>query len=254
MTFIAYLDEFGHIGPYISKDHEKYKESPVFGLAGYIIPIEEVRAFGTWFFQRKCELLQWELERSGKHPAIWEKKGSSLYTKRNVAQYQQLRRLTNRLLSRISASGGSLFYVGLQKMPTVKNHDPNRLYETVLKECIKRLDEFCENDCQPADQFLLALDEHDQRDNLITASSIAMYGGAAPRRRLLEPPFQLESHRYQTLQVADWIAGLIGRLGAYWASPEEYAENEIFSKYFGARVTSHQVRSGIRTRTLQPVD
>lgn len=40
MTYIAYLDEFG--------------------LAGFVLPIEEVRGFGTWFFQRKCELLAFE--------------------------------------------------------------------------------------------------------------------------------------------------------------------------------------------------
>ena len=36
---------------------EKYNESPVFGLAGFVPPAEEVRGFGAWFFQRKCQLL-----------------------------------------------------------------------------------------------------------------------------------------------------------------------------------------------------
>ena len=68
MTYFAYLDEFGHIGPYISRTDPKYKTSPVFGLAGFVLPAVEVRGFGTWFFQHKCELLKFEIERSGEHP------------------------------------------------------------------------------------------------------------------------------------------------------------------------------------------
>ena len=64
------------------------------------------------------------------------------------------------------------------------------------------------------ERFLLALDEHQQRTALLTAAAQDMYGGDEPRRQLIEPPLQLESHRYQTIQAADWIAGLVGRLGA----------------------------------------
>lgn len=76
MTYIAYLDEFGHVGPYVARNHLRYRTSPVFGLAGFVMPVDQVRGFGTWFFQRKCELLDFEIGRSGEHPAVWEKKGS----------------------------------------------------------------------------------------------------------------------------------------------------------------------------------
>ena len=76
MTYFAYLDEFGHVGPYVARTDPKYRESPVFGLAGFVLPADEVRGFGTWFYQRKCELLAFEIARSGKHPALWEKKGA----------------------------------------------------------------------------------------------------------------------------------------------------------------------------------
>ena len=75
MTYFAYLDEFGHIGPFISRTDPRYKDSPVFGLAGFVLPAAKVRGFGTWFYQRKCELLDFEIKRSGVHPAVWEKKG-----------------------------------------------------------------------------------------------------------------------------------------------------------------------------------
>ena len=94
MTYFAYLDEFGHIGPYLGRKHPRYNDSPVFGFAGLVLPVNEVRGFGTWFFQRKCHLLDFELERSGEHPAQWEKKGSSLYTVADIERYRQPRTST----------------------------------------------------------------------------------------------------------------------------------------------------------------
>ena len=70
--------------------------------------------------------------------------------------------------------------------------------------------------------------------------------GTDPRRALIEPPFHLEGHRYQTVQAADWIAALIGRLGAYWVEPAVWPENEVFQRYYGERLKQVHVRSGIR--------
>ncbi len=67
VTYLAYLDEFGHIGPYVSRTDPRYKESPVFGLAGFVLPSGEVRGFGTWFFERKRNLLVFEIKRSRPH-------------------------------------------------------------------------------------------------------------------------------------------------------------------------------------------
>ena len=246
MTYIAYLDEFGHIGPYIARDDPRHNDSPVFGLAGFIMPLEVVRGFGTWFYQRKCDLLDFEIQRSGEHPAVWEKKGSSLYTVRNVTQYPELRQTTFRLLNKVQNLGGHLFYFGIRKTADPGNHEANAMYVSVLAEAIRRLDLFCREDHASAERFLLALDEHPLRAELLTEAARGMYGGVEPRRQLIEPPFQLESHRYQTAQAADWIAGLVGRLGSFWKEPEVWPENVVFRRYFEGRLTSIQVRSGVR--------
>ena len=248
MTYFAYLDEFGHVGPYVSRTDPRHNDSPVFGFAGLVLPVNEVRGFGTWFFQRKCALLRFELERSDQHPARWEKKGSSLYTVINVERYRELRTFTNRMLNKIHALGGFVLYVGVKKTDRPESHNPNRLYRTILLEAVKRIDQFCEADCHPSDNFLLALDEHDQRSSLITEVSRSMYAGPDRRRHLIEPLFSLESHRYQTIQAADWIAALVGRLGAFWADPEAYPENIVFRDYFHDRINRVSRRSGIRMR------
>ena len=246
MTYIAYLDEFGHVGPYVAREDPRHNASPVFGLGGFIMPAEQVRGFGTWFFQRKCELLDFEIQRSGEHPAVWEKKGSSLYTVTNVTRYAELRQTTFRMLNRIYRLGGRIFYYGIRKTADPATHDANAMYLSVLSEATRRLDAFCREDQSDPEQFILALDEHQQRVELLTSVARDMYGGDEPRRHLIEPPFQLESHRYQTLQAADWIAGLVGRLGAAWKEPEVWPENVVFRRYFEWRLTSKQVRSGIR--------
>lgn len=123
--YFAYLDEFGHDGPFVSREHPRYRTSPVFGLAGFVMPADNVPHFGSWVFQNKCRLFQWEIDRAQKLAWEWEKKGA----------------------------------------------------------------------------------------RLLTLAAQSMYGLPDQRRRLIEQPFQLESERYQNLQAADWIAGLIGRLG-----------------------------------------
>ena len=246
MTYFAYLDEFGHIGPYISRTDPRHNDSPVFGLAGFVLPVGQVRGFGTWFYQRKCELLRSEIQRSGKHPAQWEKKGSHLFTVQNVQRYRRVRGMADRLLNKIERLDGFVLFVGVKKTDSPDLHNADRLYTRVLLEAIKRIDQFCTQDCTPTENFILALDEHALRPALITEVSKSMYGGPDQRRNLIEPLFQLESHRYQTIQAADWIAALVGRLGAIWSDPAGFPENVIFRRHFEHRINHVSRRSGIR--------
>jgi hypothetical protein len=242
MPYFAYLDEFGHIGPFISPAHETYKESPAFGLGGVILPHHTVRSFGTWFFQQKCRLLDFEIKRASVHPATWEKKGSALYTVKNISKYRELRRTTDRILNQITKLGGFVFYVGLEKATPIERHNPNKLYFSVLREALKRLDEFA---ASQQEEILVIMDEHPSRSDLLTVAAQEMYGQNR-RRWLIEPPFQVESHRYQTCQCADWICGLVGRLAQYELRPDEYPEMACFETYFGNRLRQAAARSGFR--------
>jgi len=88
--YIAYLDEFGHIGPFITRSHPRHNTSPVFGLGGFVLPVERLRSFASYFYQLKCNLLAFEIERAGVPAYLWEKKGASLYTTQNVLKYSEL--------------------------------------------------------------------------------------------------------------------------------------------------------------------
>lgn len=246
LLYFAYLDEFGHIGPYVARDDPKYNDSPVFGLGGMILPYDQVRSFSTWFYQLKCRLLEWEIQQSGQHPSTWEKKGSALFTTKNVTTYQEVRRATNRLLLHIRSVGGHVFYVGLQKNRPVAEFNAQGLYLTVLGEAMKRLNQYA---AAHDAEMIIVMDEHQDRDAILTRASQAMYGGPAPRRRIIEPPFQVESERYQTIQCADWLCGLLGRIGAYQARPDEWGEMIWSQTYFQDRVDTAAARSSIRLQT-----
>lgn len=243
MHFIVYLDEFGHIGPFVSRGDRHHNTSPVFGLGGFVLPSSNVRAFATWFYKLKCNLLQFKIERSGKPPYQWEKKGSALYTTKNITKYPELRSATFRLLNHIKSSGGMVFYVGVQKNHPPESHNPKKLYYTVLSESIKRVDQFCN---KRAAHFQMILDEQegDFREEIVAKASIQMF--AESRTIMIEPPIQAESHLFQTIQCADWLCGLIGRVGCYYVLPKEYSDLAWTNKYFTYRIKQVAPISGVR--------
>ncbi|MGJ4843915.1 DUF3800 domain-containing protein [Leifsonia sp. Le1] len=245
------MDEFGHIGPYVSRTDAHFKTHPVFGLAGVIIPLEKARELAMFFFKLKSTLLAFEIDRENAHPARWEKKGSSLLTTQNVTKYREVRHAMNRILSWIADNGGHVFYVGVEKEIGPTSESPDRMYHRALIDSIRRIGAVC-----AGDSYVIVLDEHGKkfRENAVAAAAGFMFtnkGGF----KLLEPPMQVESHLYQTVQCADWICALIGRLSAYRAS-DEFADFEWASRYFGDRVDAVRTKnSRIKKRaidTFQP--
>jgi len=244
LILIAYLDEFGHIGPFISRADPKHKTHPAFGLGGIVLPSNKVRAFTTFFFKLKGALLAYEIEQAAVHPAQWEKKGAALFTIKNIEKYRELRNATNRILNWLSKNGGFVFYFGKEKVAGEMTLSSKGLYKSVLRESITRLNAEAET---RGKDMLIILDESEEvmRKHLVEQAGYEMFGGD-PRRRIVEPPIQAESHLYQTLQCADWICGLLGRLSAYELQPENYADFEPATKYFRERVKGVAVRSSLR--------
>ncbi|MBA1245460.1 DUF3800 domain-containing protein [Pseudomonas japonica] len=239
--YVAYLDEFGHVGQYVSRHHPKYKTHPAFGFAGLLLPATEIREFAIFFYKLKCRLLAHDLAHNNPKnlPAYqWEKKGSQLYTLRNVTQYEQLRRSTFRLLAHIGKIGGHVFYTGEHKTTDPEAHDSTETFKRQLLQSVRKIDRFCADNNST---FMLMLDEqqagNEWRETNVEVCTLAMFEDASEKcRTLIEPPIQAESHLFQTIQCADWICGLIGRLTALSVAPEEYPELEPFDTYFADRI------------------
>ncbi|WP_085601110.1 DUF3800 domain-containing protein [Pseudomonas sp. B10(2017)] len=239
--YVAYLDEFGHVGQYVSRNHPQYKTHPAFGFAGLMIPATEIREFAIFFYKLKCQLLAHDLKNSNPRglPAYqWEKKGSQLYALRNVVQYRELRNSTFRLLKYIKKIGGYVFYTGVHKVTDPDAHDSTETFKRQLLQSVRKIDRFC---AQTDSTFMLMLDEqragNEWREKNVEVCTLAMFEDASEKcRTLIEPPIQAESHLFQTIQAADWICGLIGRLTSLVVAPDEYQELEPFDTYFSARL------------------
>lgn len=65
---IAYLDEFGHIGPYVSPEHRRFNTHPTFGYGGFVIDASRIRSFGGQFEHHKERMFRREIDESGAHP------------------------------------------------------------------------------------------------------------------------------------------------------------------------------------------
>jgi len=250
--YISYLDEFGHIGPYVARDDPRFKTHPVFGIGGVVLPMAKARELAMFFFKLKCSLLAFEIERDQVHPARWEKKGSALLTTQNVTKYPEVRRAINRILNWLERNDGHVFYVGYEKQRGTAGDSPESLYHRSLIQSVRRLG----GTIAPS-QYMIVLDEQGKifREKAVAAAAGFMFTNRAGHS-LLEPPLQVESHLYQTVQCADWICALLGRLSAYRTDPA-FAEFEWAERYFGARIdaiaTTNSAILGNRATQLQPM-
>ena len=199
------------------------------------MPHEKVRHFATFFLQLKANMLAADVKKSGVHPATWEKKGTELITSRNIRKYRHVREGVLRLLNELYRCRANVVYYGREKYQSPHDSRSSGLYTTVLGHTIRAVDQIC---CKKESTFMLILDQHADRMKLIESSAKTMFDNQKPARCLIEPPFQVESHMYQTIQAADWIATLVGRLQAYAIEPTQYSDWAWAEEIYGPRLRS----------------
>ena len=225
---IAYLDEFGHQGPYIRHDHPKYNTHPVFGYGGYVLPSNNVRELGGYFEYLKEKLLSWEIAQSGAHPRRWEKKGSALLTTSNISSYgNEILPALKRLYRKLGRLDGWLFFFGQQKpiSPVSVTHETAQVREEhCLIQAINRLGTWAHS---VDEELLVIMDATDteNRERAVSTLGKAIYSGLNPdNRSIIEVPVQVDSRLYGTVQFADWTCALLGRLTDYhFAEVSEFA-------------------------------
>lgn len=244
--YLGYFDEFGHNGAFISRHDPKYNTHPVFGLGGFIIPADNARHLSGVFRHVKEAGLEEEIHAKviakGKPVEHWEKKGASLLTTKNVRKYREVRSMLNRVLNTLDRLDAKVVFYGQEK-PRGTNDETGESetsrYDHAMKQLIQRV-----NRSLPDGQnYLLLMDKQGPKERMeIFASSAAFMFSHREADRLLEPPIEVESHLYQTVQCADWLCALIGRIAAYKYDPG-FNEHSWAVKYFGerlAKITSGQ--------------
>lgn len=239
--YFVYLDEFGHIGPFTARTSRKHNESPVFGLAGIILPEEAVRPFATFFLKQKEASFAADLAGTGKMAAKWEKKGTSFIRPKPMREYVEARRLLHRVLKKLGDLGGNVFYYGREKrLGNHSNLNPIGLYTTCFSHALRDLDRFC---AAKKESFVVVVDQHSARKELLECAAKTMYG-IKPCRQLASPPFEVESYLNQNMQAADWVATIVGRLYAYRVLPDQYQDFQYLHTIFADRV------DGLKTHSL----
>lgn len=257
---LAYIDEFGHIGPYIAAEHPKFNNHPVFGYAGFIIPAQNVRQLSGAFEFHKENLLRYEIEKVGAHPRRWEKKGASLLTTRNMRSYgDEIRPVLRRLMKRLRRLNGKVVFVGQLKplgSASETGESSTDRSSHVLRQVILEVSKYAESQNEDVLIFLDSVDTKARLEALsVSASFIYSSTSHSSVRRVLEAPMQLESHLYGTTQFADWLCALLSRVTHFHlvqGSEFEWApkllnyllEGSNGSVTQGSRIQKHHARQG----------
>ena len=212
---LAYIDEIGETGAFVSKSDARYKTSPAFGYAGFVIPAEKARKFGSIFVQEKRSLFATDLV-NVENPGRWERKGADIFRPLTHLNYPQQLRVFNGLVKRAISLGASLFYYADEKplgTPAQTQLDTEVRETSAMRETLNRL-------CTHADRLdqnlMVMIDQinESQRAKRLPNMYGHILGRAAERqemRRIIEPPMHVDSTLSANIQFADWIAAAITR-------------------------------------------
>lgn len=214
---IAYLDEFGHVGPYLGADHPKFSQHPVFGYAGFIAPASAVREIGAKFTWVKSSLFKTEIDKSAA-PHQWERKGSEYFSTGSITHRPEQIRAFRGLVEFLRRRGGKLFYYGDEKQRgTLKQTErtPQAITKDALKQAIDRICSYAESEKQ---DVLIIVDSITEKTRIELVGD--MYAHIYSRRRdemkrIVEAPLHIESKLNSGVQFADWICALVGRATAF---------------------------------------
>lgn len=212
---LAYIDEIGEPGAFISRDHARYSTSPAFGYAGFVIDAERARSFGQRFTHEKRKLFRTEIERS-ETPGQWERKGASMFRTSTDKTHPQHLRVFAGLVGHVRKLGGRLFYYADEKplgTPKQTDLDPVLRETLAMQETLNRL-------CTYADRsnhgLLVMIDQINEKTRAKRLPN--MYGHIFRRsadrpemKRIVEPPMHVDSVLSANIQFADWIAAAVTR-------------------------------------------
>lgn len=219
---LAYLDEFGHGGPFVDSSHKRFHHHPVFGYAGFVIPAHNVRVFGGKFAAEKKRMFRSEVVAAGKNINQWEKKGAEIFTTGSYERFPKRAGRIAGLVQELSKVGGRVFFYGQVKPVGTEKETLESASERSshhLRQTINRLSSYA--DSKDSD-ILIFLDSVDlkPRQDAVAAMAGHLYGSRDPKlKRVVEVPMQLESHLYGLTQFADWLAAVVSRTTHYHFTP-----------------------------------
>lgn len=212
---LAYIDEVGETGAFVSKDHDRYRTSPAFGYAGFILPEDHARPFGSVFTNKKRTLFRTELETCDE-PSRWERKGASMFRRDTPDKFPQYIRVFKDLVGTLSSHNGHLFYYADEKplgTPKQTHLDVMAREAGAMRECLNRLARYADQMDQNVLVLIDQVNEKQRAERLprMYAHILGRAGGFPEMRRLVEPPMHIDSQVSSNIQFADWVAAIVSR-------------------------------------------
>ncbi|NLT30538.1 MAG: DUF3800 domain-containing protein, partial [Propionibacterium sp.] len=212
---LAYIDEIGEPGAFVSPDHPRFNTSPAFGYAGFVVPETEARDFGALFTSRKRELFRTEMARSD-HPERWERKGAAMFRSRTPEEFPQYLRVMGGLVKSLRERNGHLFYYADEKprgTPKQTHLNVAAREEQAMRESLNRLARHAAHREQNVLVMIDQINEKDRATRLprMYAHIFARSAEHAEMRRIVEPPMHIDSELSSNIQFADWVAAIVSR-------------------------------------------
>lgn len=212
---LAYIDEIGEPGAFISRTHGRFNTSPAFGYAGFVVPAENARAFGAVFTGVKRSLFRAEIEAAA-DPGKWERKGADIFRPDTPNKYGYQLRAFNGLVKKLRSQGGRVFYYADEKQvgtPGQVRIEPAQREAAAMRETLNRLCTYAENERK---NLLVMIDQITEKTRAERLPN--MYGHILSRatvrqemKRIVEPPMHVDSVLSSNIQFADWIAAAVTR-------------------------------------------
>lgn len=212
---VAYIDEIGETGAFVSREDRRYNTSPAFGYAGFILPESETRRFGATFDAQKRALFKQELA-AATNPTQWEHKGADLFRPKTPISHPQNLRVFDYLVKQARSRNGQLFFYCDEKplgTPKQTALDQEARESSAMQETLNRVARYADGQDQNVMVLLDQIGEETRSKRLPN-----MYGHILARaaqfpemRRIIEPPMHVDSQLSANIQFADWIAACISR-------------------------------------------
>ncbi|QOR47316.1 DUF3800 domain-containing protein [Trueperella pecoris] len=225
---IAYLDEIGEPGGFISHEHPRFNTSPAFGYAGFIIRDDHVRRFGAEVQRQRDVLFSTKRQEANSLPRDeWQEKlkklevkGSDYFRTNTQERMKAHLRVFDSLVKNLTDLGGALFYYADEKLTGTEkqvSYDRDSLERGAMQETLNRLARHANSANQ---QIFVIMDQVNESQRLVRTHQ--MYGHVFSRQsdfpemfRLVESPMHLDSTLSPNIQFADWVAALVGKAVDY---------------------------------------
>lgn len=212
---LAYIDEIGEPGAFVSHTHPRFNTSPAFGYAGFILPAHNAREFGSIFAREKAKRFSKELA-AAENPGRWEAKGADLFRPNTPEERPENLRIFGALVKAQTALHGELFYYANEKplgTPKQTSLDEVVRERDAMRETLNRIARHASNENQEVMVLIDSINEKTRAERVadMYAHIFSRSSDHPEMKSIVEPPMHLDSVLSSNIQFADWVAAYVNR-------------------------------------------